>query len=134
MKIVVASRNPVKIGAAREAFATQFPDAALEVLREVNATTSDWFEYTRSPLPAGVEVYGFHNSSVMTPGAVPVGTVTQLKRPSNTGASDQWKEVYCYTHGSCEAVTFYVEESNGINQTRVAIMPLLGSPQIFRNW
>lgn len=32
MKIVVASQNPVKIGAAREAFATQFPDAELEML------------------------------------------------------------------------------------------------------
>jgi len=32
MKIVVASRNPVKIGAAREAFSTLFPDATLEVI------------------------------------------------------------------------------------------------------
>ena len=32
MKIVVASRNPVKIGATRAAFATQFPDAELELL------------------------------------------------------------------------------------------------------
>jgi inosine/xanthosine triphosphatase len=32
MKIVVASQNPVKIGAAREAFATQFPESPLDVL------------------------------------------------------------------------------------------------------
>lgn len=32
MKIVVASNNPVKVGAAREAFATQFPGVPLEVL------------------------------------------------------------------------------------------------------
>ena len=32
MKIVVASQNPVKIGAAREAFATQFPGVELEML------------------------------------------------------------------------------------------------------
>ena len=31
MKVVVASRNPVKIGAAREAFAALFPGRALEV-------------------------------------------------------------------------------------------------------
>lgn len=31
MKVVVASQNPVKIGAAREAFAEVFPDAVLEV-------------------------------------------------------------------------------------------------------
>lgn len=31
MKVVVASQNPVKIGAAREAFATQFPDADIEM-------------------------------------------------------------------------------------------------------
>ena len=31
MKVVVASRNPVKIGAAREAFAALFPDRALDV-------------------------------------------------------------------------------------------------------
>ena len=32
MKIVVASRNPVKIGATEQAFATLFPDATLEML------------------------------------------------------------------------------------------------------
>lgn len=32
MKVVVASTNPVKIGAAQEAFATLFPDAALEIV------------------------------------------------------------------------------------------------------
>ncbi len=32
MKIVVASKNPVKVGATREAFATLFPDATLEML------------------------------------------------------------------------------------------------------
>lgn len=32
MKIVVASRNPVKIDATRAAFATQFPDAELKLL------------------------------------------------------------------------------------------------------
>jgi len=32
MKVVVASRNPVKIGAAREAFGTLFPDATLELI------------------------------------------------------------------------------------------------------
>jgi len=32
MKIVVASQNPVKIGATREAFATQFPGVPLEML------------------------------------------------------------------------------------------------------
>lgn len=32
MKIVVASRNPVKIAATRQAFATQFPDTTLEVV------------------------------------------------------------------------------------------------------
>ena len=31
MKIVVASKNPVKIGAAREAFSAVFPDAAVRV-------------------------------------------------------------------------------------------------------
>jgi inosine/xanthosine triphosphatase len=32
MKIVVASRNPVKIGAATQAFETLYPDATLEVI------------------------------------------------------------------------------------------------------
>lgn len=32
MKVVVASRNPVKIGATQEAFATLFPDATLEMI------------------------------------------------------------------------------------------------------
>lgn len=32
MKVVVASRNPVKIGAARGAFEIQFPDASLEMI------------------------------------------------------------------------------------------------------
>ncbi len=32
MKIVVASKNPVKIGAAREAFAAVFPDDAIDVV------------------------------------------------------------------------------------------------------
>lgn len=32
MKIVVASRNPVKVGATEQAFATLFPDATLEML------------------------------------------------------------------------------------------------------
>ena len=32
MKIVVGSRNPVKIGAATQAFETLFPDASLEVI------------------------------------------------------------------------------------------------------
>ena len=31
VRVIVASGNPVKIGAAREAFATVFPDAALDV-------------------------------------------------------------------------------------------------------
>jgi inosine/xanthosine triphosphatase len=32
MKIVVASRNPVKIGAAKQAFETLYPDATLEMI------------------------------------------------------------------------------------------------------
>jgi inosine/xanthosine triphosphatase len=32
MQIVVASRNPVKLAATRHAFATQFPDATLEII------------------------------------------------------------------------------------------------------
>jgi len=32
LKVVVASRNPVKLGAAREAFATLMPDATLEMI------------------------------------------------------------------------------------------------------
>jgi len=32
MRVVVASRNPVKIGATRRAFATVFPDASLEIM------------------------------------------------------------------------------------------------------
>jgi inosine/xanthosine triphosphatase len=32
VKVVVASRNPVKIGATQEAFATLFPNAALEMI------------------------------------------------------------------------------------------------------
>ena len=31
MKVIVASRNPVKIGAASEAFATVFPGASIDV-------------------------------------------------------------------------------------------------------
>ncbi len=32
MRVVVASRNPVKIGAARRAFTTVFPDASVEIM------------------------------------------------------------------------------------------------------
>jgi inosine/xanthosine triphosphatase len=32
MQVVVASRNPVKISATQHAFATQFPDAAIEII------------------------------------------------------------------------------------------------------
>ena len=42
MKIVVASRNPVKIGATEQAFATLFPDAPLEMLSaDVDSGVSD---------------------------------------------------------------------------------------------
>ena len=42
MKIVVASRNPVKIGATEQAFATLFPDATLEMLSaDVDSGVSD---------------------------------------------------------------------------------------------
>lgn len=42
MKVVVASQNPVKIGAAREAFATQFPGADIEMWSvEVDSGVSD---------------------------------------------------------------------------------------------
>ena len=42
VKIVVASRNPVKIGAAQDAFATLFPDAALEMIAvEVDSGAGD---------------------------------------------------------------------------------------------
>ncbi len=42
MKIVVASRNPVKIGATEQAFATLFPDATLEMLlADVGSGVSD---------------------------------------------------------------------------------------------
>ena len=42
MKIVVASRNPVKIGATEQAFATLFPGATLEMLSaDVDSGVSD---------------------------------------------------------------------------------------------
>jgi inosine/xanthosine triphosphatase len=42
VKIVVASRNPVKIGATEQAFATLFPDATLEMLSaDVDSGVSD---------------------------------------------------------------------------------------------
>jgi len=42
MKVVVASRNPVKVGATREAFAAVFPDAAIEVSAvEVDSRVGD---------------------------------------------------------------------------------------------
>ena len=42
MKVVVASRNPVKVEAARSAFATQFPDTSLEMIAvEVDSGAGD---------------------------------------------------------------------------------------------
>ena len=42
MKVVVASRNPVKVAATRQAFETQFPDATLEMISvDVESGVSD---------------------------------------------------------------------------------------------
>jgi len=44
VKIVVASRNPVKIGATEQVFATLFPGATLEMLSaDVDSGVSDLY-------------------------------------------------------------------------------------------
>lgn len=100
----------------------------VEVLREDDLPGNSfvWDPSSVIYIPTEVVVAGYRNSTDLTGGQG--GPETALSVGSTL-------EVKCYTTGACDAMTLYLQTTEGgERRSRVVLMPLNGTPLVYGGW
>jgi len=86
--------------------------------------TYQWAELSRFELPAEYEINGYLPTAELAAGTA----VFNLLAAST-------HEVKCFPSGACEAVTLFLHRTaDSEERQRLVLLPLMGSPMVFKDW
>jgi len=100
---------------------------SVEVLQEdaLPANTASWILVATYTVPTEVDLVGWRPTADLNGGVGPSVTL---------GATDE-VEILCYPDSRCDAATLYFQAHEPPHeQARTVLMPLGGSPALFRTW
>ena len=99
----------------------------VEVLQEdpLPSTSASWVQVLSFTVPVDVDLVGWRPTADLNGGSGPSVTL---------GAADE-VEILCYPDARCDAATLYFQAHDPPHeQARTVLMPLGGSPALYRSW